>query len=243
MNGGGGLIMADAKGWDTSAEAWIASLGEAGDWARQNVLDSVMRERAVAIGGHFLDIGCGEGRFVRMLTEHSMTGIGIDPVERLIAEAAIRDPAGDYRICGGENLTFDDNQFDLTISFLALIDIPDFRAAISEMVRVTKPGGTLLIANLCSHFTAGAWHSSFTRKADHFRIDKYSQERPTHERWAGIDVINWHRPLSAYFSAFLSHGLILRHFAEPLPKGGTSEKHERYTRVPGYVVMEWQKPG
>jgi hypothetical protein len=33
------------NGLDESAEAWIMALGEAGDWARQNVLDPALLER------------------------------------------------------------------------------------------------------------------------------------------------------------------------------------------------------
>ena len=40
-------------------------MGEQGDWTRRTFLDAVMIDRATAIGGHFLDVGCGEGRFVQ----------------------------------------------------------------------------------------------------------------------------------------------------------------------------------
>ena len=59
------------NGWESSAQAWIDSMGERGergDWGRQHVLDPVMMAR-VASGqfGNALDVGCGEGRFCRML--------------------------------------------------------------------------------------------------------------------------------------------------------------------------------
>ncbi len=232
----------DINGWVKSADAWIASIGEAGDWSRRTFLDAVMTKRATAIGGSFLDIGCGEGRFVRLLHNTGMQGTGIDPVERLIEEARKRDVNGDYRIGIGEKLEFLDDSFDLTISYLSLIDIEDFRSAIKEMARVTKPGGTLLIANLTSYFTAGKWVRDASGAAVRFELDHYDEERPTREKWSGIDIINWHRPLEAYLSAFLESGLILRHFSEPRPADKRDQKHDRYSRVPGFVVMEWQKP-
>ena len=33
-----------SNGWDESADAWIAALGEGGDWARQNVLDPALAD-------------------------------------------------------------------------------------------------------------------------------------------------------------------------------------------------------
>ncbi|WP_438730892.1 class I SAM-dependent methyltransferase [Parasphingorhabdus sp. DH2-15] len=217
-------------------------MGDQGDWTRRKVLDPVMLKLAKVNGGHFIDIGCGEGRFVRTLGDIGMAGIGIDPTETLIAHARKCDPNGNYHIGDGEKLDFDDAQFDLSISYMALIDIPDFRAAIAEMVRVTKPGGQLLIANLTSFFTAGRWRKTLSGQGKDFPIDHYSEERSTRERWQGIDIINHHRPLSAYMQCFLSHGLVLEYFDEPIPEHDGSVKSDRYTRVPGFTVMQWRKP-
>lgn len=55
-------------GWDQSADAWVASLGEAGDFSRRHVLDGPMTARVAALGPvRALDVGCGEGRFCRIL--------------------------------------------------------------------------------------------------------------------------------------------------------------------------------
>jgi SAM-dependent methyltransferase len=43
---------------------------------------------------------------------------------------------------------FHDRTFDLVVSYLRWIDIPDIDAAIPEMARVLAPGSTLLVANL-----------------------------------------------------------------------------------------------
>lgn len=233
--------MANAKGWEASAEAWIASLGDQGDWSRRTVLDTVMLERALRIGGHFLDIGCGEGRFVRMLTERGLTGCGLDPVKRFIEEARARHPDGDYHIGWGEHLPFPDAAFDLVIAYLSLIDIADYRRAIREMVRIVKPNGHLLIANLTSYFSAGKWQTTSPDGRKIFPIDEYMIERASREQWRGIDVINWHRPLRDYMQSFLSQGLRLVFFDEPTPPDDGTEKAARYTRVPGFVVMQWQK--
>lgn len=55
-------------GWDESAGAWIAEQGDLGDYSRQFVLDAPMMARARGKGFRkALDVGCGEGRFCRML--------------------------------------------------------------------------------------------------------------------------------------------------------------------------------
>jgi 2-polyprenyl-3-methyl-5-hydroxy-6-metoxy-1,4-benzoquinol methylase len=96
-------------GWSESAAAWIADMGDRGDYGREFVLDAPMIERVQARGfGAALDIGCGEGRFCRMLSGRGLLPVGIDPTEELIRHARKRDPDGDYRIGRAEALDFAD---------------------------------------------------------------------------------------------------------------------------------------
>src|SRR5690606_16488180 len=126
-----------SDGWKESAEAWIASMGESGDFGRQFILDAPMLAR-VRKGGfdRALDVGCGEGRFCRLLRGEGIETIGIDPTEALLEQARRRDPSGDYRLGRAEKLDFADGSFDLVVSYLTLIDIEDIDAAIFEMARV-----------------------------------------------------------------------------------------------------------
>jgi hypothetical protein len=55
------------SGWNESADAWIASLSEAGDWGRAFVLDKAVTDRVAGRGfRRMLDVGCGEGRLCRL---------------------------------------------------------------------------------------------------------------------------------------------------------------------------------
>ena len=233
------------NGWTESAAAWIASLGEEGDYGRKYVLDPQMVSLVSGRGFRdALDVGCGEGRFCRMIKPLGISPIGIDPTESLIAHARARDPSGDYRIGRAEDLAFDDRSFDVVISYLSLVDIADIARAIGEMSRVLQPGGTLLIANLTSFNTAGpptGWERD-AQGAVRFCIDHYLEERAQWVSWRGVRIENWHRPLSTYMSLLLGQGLELRYFAEPSPTGGDPARAERYRRVPYFHVMEWRKP-
>jgi SAM-dependent methyltransferase len=234
------------NGWDESASAWIETLETAGDYAREHVLDPPMLERVRA--GQFtraLDVGCGEGRFCRMLQPLDIETVGIDPTEALLAHARELDPAGDYRLGRAETLDFPDGAFDLVVSYLTLIDIPDLAGAIGEMARVLKPGGSLLIANMPSFYTAGP-PTGWTVSADgtrRFEIDNYMDERADWVAWKGVRIQNWHRPLSTYMRLLLDQGLVLRYFDEPMPRGGDPVRIANYRRVPFLMMMEWHKPG
>ncbi|MBV8968340.1 MAG: class I SAM-dependent methyltransferase [Verrucomicrobia bacterium] len=234
-----------SDGWQESSAAWLVEIGVQGDYGRQFVLDTPMLDRIKGRGFRTgLDIGCGEGRFCRMMQAEGICTVGIDPTEAFIRRARELDPQGDYRIDRAETFDVAVGSVDLVVSYLSLIDIPDIATAIPRMMRALRCGGTLLVANLTSFSTAGmppGW-----KKGDdgepRFFIDHYLDERSVVVSWRGIRIQNWHRPLSTYMKLFLESGLELRHFSEPTPSGGDFEKANRYRRVPYFHLMEWHKP-
>lgn len=220
-------------GWAASAAAWIIEQGEDGDYGRRFVLDAPMRARIEGRGfRNALDVGCGEGRFCRIMQRAGIRTTGIDPTEALLARARELDPRGDYRLGRAETMDID-ACFDLVVSYLSLIDIPDLGTAIAKMVGALRPGGTLLIANLTSFNTAGqpdGWARD--RKGEmRFAIDHYMDERPIWLSWRGIRLQNWHRPLGTYMTLLLDHGLQLRLFVEPEPTSGDPRRNDLHRRV------------
>ncbi|MEM8788814.1 MAG: class I SAM-dependent methyltransferase [Pseudomonadota bacterium] len=236
-------------GWDHSAAGWLAAIGDAGDPTRRYVLDAPMLD-ALPAAGMALDIGCGEGRFCRMMTDRGLTAVGIDPTRALIDAARARDPGGAYVRAGAEALPFADRSFDVAVFYLTLIDIADHRVAIAEAARVLRPGGWLLIANLHDYTTArprdwvgeGAhWvMENGTRK--HLAMDDILIERAVPTGWGDIRIQNYHRPLSAYMGALLGAGLILRRFEDPPFTGPKGAMKDKFERMPWSFFMAWQKP-
>lgn len=234
-------------GWHESADAWIADMGDEGDFGRRFVLDRPMLARVeAAVPKTALDVGCGEGRFCRMLRERGVAVAGIDPTVPLIEQCRRRDPDGDYRVAGGEALPFEDASFDMVVSYLSLIDIEDLERGVAEMVRVLKPGGRLLIGNLNGFNTAAQDGLGWSRLADGraaYAIDRYLEVASALIEWRGIRIRNWHRPLSTYMRLLLDQGLTLTHFDEPAADpDGPTERVARYNRAPWFMVMEWAKP-
>lgn len=222
-------------------------MGERGDFGRRYVLDPVMLPRALARSPRrVLDVGCGEGRFCRALESHGIATVGIDPTPGLLDAARAHEERGALVRGFAERLPFRTETFDLVVSYLSLIDIPDIEAGITEMARVLAPGGTLLIANLNSFNTAcadGGWVKDEEGRRLHYPIDHYLTERAMWIEYRGIRIVNHHRPLSTYLRCLLGCGLTLSYFDEPAPVADAPpSRADNYRRAPWFLVMEWTKP-
>jgi len=232
--------------WDKSAEAWIARI-DAGEENRELLLDPVMLALCGDPRGlRVLDDGCGEGRFSRLLAARGAHVVGLDRTRRLAETALQRRTGGEQYLQGtAEQLPFADGTFDLLVSYVMLVDVPDFRAAIREMARVLAPGGSLVVSNVSFMSAGPGWVRDEDGKRLHYPIDHYFEERSELLSWCGIEIENWHRPLSAYMDAYLGTGLILRDFLEPQPKDDSlrdDPRFEDWYRVPNFTVMRWEKP-
>ncbi|MEO6875765.1 MAG: class I SAM-dependent methyltransferase [Opitutaceae bacterium] len=235
------------NGWSKSSGSWLR-LMEQGDPNRIYLLDEVMLGLCGEVRGlDVLDVGCGEGRFCRMLAARGARTVGVDPTVELIADARRQQPGAMFHEAAGEALPLPDASMDLVVSYVALVDIPDFRAAIREMARVLRPGGRCVVANLNSFNTATTkfWARDDDGNKLHWTMDNYMTERAGKAEWAGMSIVNWHRPLSAYMAAFFAAGLQLEQFDEPMPKREVIAKHasmQDFHRMPHFCTMVWRKP-
>lgn len=229
--------------WEESAAAWIADMGDQGDYSRRVVLDPHLDSLLGNVSGlSVLDVGCGEGRYCRILRAKGALPVGLDPTEALLQHAQIRDPEGDYRLGRGEELPFSDGTFDLVVNYLSLVDTERFREAICEMARVCRPEGRVLLVNI-SNFSSPRpdWVRGESGEKLYRAVDRYMEEFATPIEWRNIRIVNYHRPLSAIMSAFLETGLVLTSFTEPLPPA-TDPYYDQYRRAPYFQVMLWRKP-
>lgn len=98
-----------------------------------------------------LDIGCAKGFLVSALRMVGYNAVGIDISEYAVGEANdYVKPFLQTGELGKENLPYDSNNFDVIICMGTLEYVPEQGFAVSEIDRVLKPGGTLLITTLDS---------------------------------------------------------------------------------------------
>lgn len=95
-------------------------------------------------GKRVLDIGCGKGRFARVLSQHYPDAhiVGFD-----LAEAMLRYVPSGVRACAGSMtcLPFSTHSFDCAYATESLEHAMDIAAAVAEMCRVVRPGGRIVI--------------------------------------------------------------------------------------------------
>lgn len=108
----------------------------------------------VPAAGWVLDVGCGEGSLSRELAktlgaEGKVIGLDISLDLLELAREATSGSNIEYVEGTAATLEFDDESFDIVLSSNALKFLTplDLNSAMSEMMRVLRPGGTLLIAD------------------------------------------------------------------------------------------------
>ena len=93
-------------------------------------------------GREVLECGCGTGLILQRLAEFASRAVGIDLSPGMLDHA--RERGLEVKEGSVTALPFDDASFDLTCSFKVLAHVPDIGKALSEMARVTRPGGVII---------------------------------------------------------------------------------------------------
>ncbi len=184
----------------------------------QAMREAYLAELPLRSGMHVLEAGCGTGVVCRALARRCSSAVritGVDASEYML-EAARRLTAGEgldhtigYRRGDVYALPFPDESFDaaLAITLLGHLDEPD--RALRELVRVTRPGGTVLAVD----WDQGAVVLSHPDEALTATVIDHYYRNYVADRWAG-------RKLLSRFAAAGLRDLRLRSFAVCDRSGG-----------------------
>lgn len=98
-------------------------------------------------GRNIIDVGCGVGKLVRLLTQLEANVIGVD-IPELIEKARLEEKTGNekYIVGTGEQIPVENESADLIIFFASFHHVPENQMdkALSEACRALIKGGTLL---------------------------------------------------------------------------------------------------
>ena len=109
-------------------------------------------EAAERVGGRILDVGVGTGM---SLLDYSSKNriIGVDYSEPMLrkAQERVRERRLDHvealAVMDAQCLGFPDATFDVVVAQFVITAVPNPERTLDEFVRVTKPGGEIILAN------------------------------------------------------------------------------------------------
>lgn len=113
--------------------------------------ESLCEDADFSAGQKLLDIATGSGNTAIAAARRRADVTGIDYVQSLLDVADRRSKAESvsaaWKLADAEDLPFDDNTFAVVTSVCGVMFAPNQSQAASEMVRVCKPGGMIVVAN------------------------------------------------------------------------------------------------
>ena len=117
---------------------------------RRDELEGRLRRLLAPLTGNerALDVGCGTGAFAHALAPLVGEVVGVDSSEEYLASAREHAPEGCRFVIGNaESLDFPYGDFDLVGCLRVLHHVRRPELVVSELARVTRPGGRIVIAD------------------------------------------------------------------------------------------------
>lgn len=133
--------MPGAETFRASAEAYDRFVGRYGP----PLAEALIAFARLEPGMRALDVGCGPGALTGALVQRlgALNVSAADPSEPFAEACRARLPGVEVVVAAAEELPFDDDLFDATLSQLVVNFIGDAEAGAREMSRVTRPGGVV----------------------------------------------------------------------------------------------------
>ena len=115
-----------------------------------------VRGLPIAANDEVLEVGVGTGIALPLYPPHcKITGIDLSEGMLKVAQERIDEHRLNHvtlqRMDAGQ-MNFEDNSFDLVMAAYVVTAVPDYRKVVSEMIRVCRPGGRIVMLN---HFSNG----------------------------------------------------------------------------------------
>lgn len=126
-----------------------------------------------------LDAGCGNGRYSKFLlrwADDDATVTGFDLSQRMLKRARrrLKSPRVHHVAAELTRIPFGDDHFDAVVCGYVLEHLPDPRPGLSELARVMRPGGKLLLLATEDTFTGSMcsrmWHCRTYNRAELRRV-------------------------------------------------------------------------
>lgn len=108
-------------------------------------MGALLEEVGPLVGRRTLDVGCGTGRWSRVLAARGADVLGVDRSESMLAEARCRGST-EFRAMNATRLDLPDDMFELAtaVTVIQHLEPRGQEVAVGELVRVVRAGGFVL---------------------------------------------------------------------------------------------------
>ncbi|HRI66596.1 MAG TPA: radical SAM protein [Polyangium sp.] len=143
--------------------------------------DAKVLDLLADLSGRVLDLGCGEGPYMKVLTQHMDVGtieyVGVDPDPTSLSVLGSRYPRAKFVEANAEDLREDLGLFDHVLALRSVNHFRDpgrvFEAALARL----RPGGTLLLVdNVAFGLVRSREHAAKAESAQTNRIEHYRND-------------------------------------------------------------------
>jgi SAM-dependent methyltransferase len=148
--------------------------------------------------GRAVDAGCGSGRHSRLLLDLGHDVVGVDASVEMLGLARTRAPRAALVLGSLAVMPVADEVADLVVCGLALAHLPEVGRAISELARITRPGGRVIISDV---------HPIPALLGAHVLASR--------DDGTSVLIRNHFHPHGTYLAAFARAGLAVRGCMEP----------------------------
>ncbi len=115
-------------------------------------------------GGFYLDIGCGTGNYTNEFQRKGYQFIGIDPSIAMLEKAKSKNQSIEWKVGTAEKTGLADSGVDGVIGSLTIHHWTDLNKGISELARVLKPNGRIIIFTSTPKQMVGYWLNHYFPK-------------------------------------------------------------------------------
>ena len=109
----------------------------------------------------YLDVGCGTGNYTHGLNQMGMHFTGLEPSDEMLEKARIKNSAIEWVKGSAEDIPLRDHSFDGVLISLSIHHWKDIDVGFSEVARVLKPGGKLVLFTTLPEQTGAYWLSHY----------------------------------------------------------------------------------
>ncbi|MEY2560826.1 MAG: hypothetical protein QOG51_1241 [Verrucomicrobiota bacterium] len=175
-------------------------------------------------GLEILDVGCGTGRHSVRMTAAAARVTAVDFSSKMLAQAREKAGAGDVRFQAhdlSQPLPFADKRFDRVLCALVVDHIEDLDKLFSEMHRVCRPGGNVVVSGM---------HPAMLLRGVQARFHLPETDRK-------ILVASYPHQMSDYVMAAVRAGFAFDHFSEHVVDENLAGRLERARKYLGWPML------